>query len=154
AQAQAGAGISATINARNTRPPISPFIYGGFLEHIGDLINHSMWSEVLDDRKFYLTVDSQPFPAPTPGGGPPSGPVARKWNPTGADSTVTMDRTSPYVGAQSPVVHVAGASALGIGQSGLILTQKDYVGRIVIAADAGVSVSATLIWGAGADQRQ
>ncbi len=86
--------------------------YGGFLEHIGDLINHSLWSEVLDDRKFYWPVNSEPVPAP-PGrnGGPPRS-VSNKWRPTGSDSTVTMDTTAPYVGKQSPLVHLSSADAL------------------------------------------
>src|SRR5690606_12132579 len=52
----ASGGITATINPAATRPPISPMIYGGFIEHIGNLINHSLWSETLDDRKFYYGV--------------------------------------------------------------------------------------------------
>src|SRR5690625_5957609 len=52
--ASSSSGIRAMIHAQNTRAPISPMIYGGFIEHIGNLINHSLWSETLDDRKFYL----------------------------------------------------------------------------------------------------
>lgn len=152
-EARADGAIAAVVNTSATRPPIPPFIYGGFLEHIGDLINHSLWSEVLDDRKFYWTVDSRPLPTAPSNGGPPRG-VSRKWNPTGADATVTMDASAPYVGQHSPVVHVAGAEPIGIKQTGLAFARKDYVGRIVIAADPGVAVSATLIWGEGARDRQ
>jgi alpha-N-arabinofuranosidase len=154
ATAADGAPIQATIDVAATSHPISPFLYGGFLEHIGDLINHSMWSEVLDDRKFYWPVDSQPVPAP-PGrnGGPPRS-VSHKWHPTGPDATVTMDAEGAYAGKHSPVVHLSGAGRLGIGQSSLALARKDYVGRTVIAADPGVSLSATLIWGGGVGQRQ
>ncbi len=149
----ASAGLSATIDPSRTRPPISPFIYGGFIEHIGDLINHSLWSEVLDDRKFYWPINSEPEPAPPPNtDGPPRMP-SNKWRPIGPDASVSMDTDAPCVGKQSPVVHVSDATPLGIRQSGLALARKDYVGRIIIMADAGVSISATLIWGAGAHQR-
>ena len=153
--AAAAEPIQATIDAARMGDPISPYLYGGFIEHIGDLINHSLWSEVLDDRKFYWPVESQPVPAP-PGrnGGPPRGGVPNKWHPTGADASVTMDAEAPYNGKHSPVVHLSGMARLGIGQSGLILARKDYTGRIVITADPGVTVTATLIWGPGASQRQ
>ena len=55
----ASGGITAAIDAGAARPPISPMIYGGFIEHIGNLINHSLWSETLDDRKFYYGVVAQ-----------------------------------------------------------------------------------------------
>jgi alpha-N-arabinofuranosidase len=147
------ATLSATIAAASTGAPINPFMYGGFIEHIGDLINHSLWSEVLDDRKFFWPVNSDPIPGPS-GGGNPMRTQSNKWHPTGADATVTMDASGAYVGAHSPVVHVGGAGPLGIGQSNLVLARKDYTGRVVIAAEPGVSVSATLIWGTAPDQRQ
>jgi len=154
ARAANGPALGATIDATNARAPISPLLYGGFIEHIGDLINHSLWSEVLDDRKFYWPVNSEPVPAPPGAGGGPMRTVSNKWHPTGADTTVSMDRAAPYVGAHSPVVHLSGATPLGIGQSALALARKDYTGRVVIAADPGTTVSATLIWGSGSDQRQ
>lgn len=143
----AGASVHAIISASQTRPPISPFLYGGFLEHIGDLINHSLWAEVLDDRKFYWPVDSRPLPeAPKGGGGPPRG-SSNRWRPLAEDATVIMDSKAPYVGRHSPVVHCAREEAHGMGQSGLALARGEYVGRVVLAADPGVSVTVTLILG-------
>ena len=52
--------VTATIDAGATAAPISPYIYGQFIEHIGDLINRSMWAEMLDDRKFYNEINSKP----------------------------------------------------------------------------------------------
>jgi len=53
-----GEAISAIIDAsRTARKPIADFIFGGFIEHIGGLINRSLWSEVLDDRKFFRVHD-------------------------------------------------------------------------------------------------
>src|SRR5690625_6574437 len=43
--ASSSSGIRAMIHAQNTRAPISPMIYGGFIEHIGNLINHSLWRD-------------------------------------------------------------------------------------------------------------
>ena len=54
--------ISVSVDAAKTAPPISPYLYGQFIEHIGDLINRSMWAEMLDDRKFYNEINSKPAP--------------------------------------------------------------------------------------------
>ena len=48
------------IDAGKTSPPISPYVYGQFIEHIGELINRSLWAEMLDDRKFYNDINSKP----------------------------------------------------------------------------------------------
>ena len=53
--------ITVSIDAAKTAPPISPYIYGQFIEHIGDLVNRSLWAEMLDDRKFYNDIDSKPL---------------------------------------------------------------------------------------------
>jgi alpha-L-arabinofuranosidase len=150
--AAATAAISAAVDASKTGHPLSDYMYGGFIEHIGNLINYSYWSEVLDDRKFFYPVDSKPLPAS-------NSPMRRmmvgnKWMPVGPDAAVAMDKTAPYVGEQSPVVHLAGSKPRGIFQSGLSLGKKDYTGRIVVATESGAEISATLIWGKGAHGRQ
>jgi alpha-N-arabinofuranosidase len=154
AKAAAATAIAAGIDARNTGHPISNLMFGGFLEHGGNLINYSLWSEVLEDRKFYHPVDSKPLPAMKSRRPSPFGTVMRKWNPIGPDQDVTMDKTAPYVGKQSPVVRLAAAASRGIAQDGLALAKKGYTGRIVIAADGGAQITATLIWGKGAHDRQ
>jgi alpha-N-arabinofuranosidase len=151
--AAATAAIAGTVNASKTGHPIADYIYGGFIEHIGNLINYSYWAEVLDDRKFFYPIDSKPVAVP-------EGPMRRmmpppnKWRPISADADVTMDTTAPYVGEHSPLVHLAGTAARGIAQSDLALSKKDYVGRVVIAAESGAELSVTLIWGKGAQERQ
>ena len=153
ARAAAVTSISAAIDTSKTAQPLSDYMYGGFIEHIGNLINYSFWSEVLDDRKFFHPVDSKPLPEPT---GPSRRMMPRpnKWLPVGPDAAVVMETTAPYVGEHSPVIHLAGSKPRGIAQSGLALAKKDYVGRVVVAADPGAVVSATLIWGKGAHERQ
>ena len=44
--------IQATIDASRTSAPISKYIYGQFLEHIGGIVNNNIWAEMLEDRKF------------------------------------------------------------------------------------------------------
>ena len=80
----------ATIDAAKTGPPISPYLYGQFLEHIGNLIYASLWCEMLDDRKFYYDVTNQVAEDPNAGqrGSGGFGPGRRRnvgagrWNPS------------------------------------------------------------------------
>lgn len=58
--------IAVDIDAAKTRPPMSQYLYGQFIEHIGDLVNRSIWAEMLDDRKFYHAINSDAAPAPNP----------------------------------------------------------------------------------------
>ena len=61
AQPEAGAPaqIEATVNTQQTAEPVSKYEFGMFIEHIGPLIYRSLWSEMLDDRKFYFPVTSK-----------------------------------------------------------------------------------------------
>jgi alpha-L-arabinofuranosidase len=144
----AGGAVSAVIDAaRTAERPIPEFIFGGFIEHIGGLINRSLWSEVLDDRKFFRAIDSAPLPEA-------KGPMSRawresKWMPLGPDSSVEMDRSAPYVGEHSPLVRLAGDEPRGVCQAGLAIARKNYVGRVVVAAEPGARIAAKLSWGPG-----
>ena len=59
AQAQSSTPV-ANIDAGHEGSPISPYLYGQFVEHAGSLIYNSLWSEMLDDRKFYFPVMLKP----------------------------------------------------------------------------------------------
>ena len=145
--------VHATIDASKTGAPISKYIYGQFLEHIGGIVNANIWAEMLDDRKFYFPINSHP-PAE------PSGPafrrtVLRHWTPIGADEFVTMDTDHPYVGEHTPLVKLSSSEAHGIQQAGLaVRKEKSYTGRIVLAGTAGTTVKVSLIWGNADGDRQ
>ena len=153
--------IAVSIDASKTAPPISPYMYGQFIEHIGDLINKSVWAEMLDDRKFYNDVTSKPPVQAGRGGGRGAGGPGRggrppaRWLPIGPDDAVTMDRQNPYVGVHTPLIHLAGGASRGISQAGLALHKgKVYAGRVVIAAAPGAKVSVNLVWGESPGNRQ
>ena len=146
--------ISVAIDAAKTRPPISPYLYGQFIEHIGDLVNRSVWAEMLDDRKFYYPVTSQPAP-PEPPRRPFRGRQHNRWLPIGPDSAVVMDRDHPYVGEHTPLIELGGTDPRGIQQAGLVLRKsKAYSGRVVLQGEPGAAVKVSLIWGTGPGQRQ
>lgn len=146
AAAQTGAPkIVATIDAGKTAAPISPYIYGQFIEHIGDLVNRSIWAEMVDDRKFYHPIVSNPGEQR-----PVRGRRSNRWTPIGPDASIVMDREHPYVGDQTPVIQLAGTEERGVRQGGLALRKgKAYTGRIVLAATPGAKIIVRLGWGPG-----
>src|SRR5208282_2817036 len=63
--------LKVTIDTRQTAAPISKYIYGQFIEHIGSTMYSSVWAEMLDDRKFYFPITAaEPKPAARQQGGP------------------------------------------------------------------------------------
>ena len=120
---------SATVDTSKTGTPISPYVYGQFLEHIGNIIYSGLWSEMLDDRKFYYAVAPQPPGEPRVGqGGRGSfgagrrrGVGAGRWNPIGPLDAIVMDTNNPYVGDHTPLIKLAGSEPRGIRQPGLTL---------------------------------
>ena len=155
------AGVSAVIDAAKTHAPISPNLYGMFVEHIRNIINSGMWSEMLDDRKFYNpitppTASAASAPGPAAGRGPGrGGPPPRRWTPVGPPESTTMDVQNSYVGDHSVAVALSATEPHGVRQSGLTLLQgKEYSGRVVLAGDPGAQVTVSLIWGNEPADRQ
>jgi alpha-L-arabinofuranosidase len=145
-----GRRVTARIDATRAGTPISPYLYGQFIEHIGDLVNHSLWAEMLDDRKFYNPITSNPGEQRAV-----RGRRANRWVPVGPDSSVTMDTDRPWAGDHSPRITLAGAEARGIRQGGIVLRKgKSYTGRIVLSATPGAKIAVSLVWGSGAGDRQ
>ena len=145
--------ISVSIDAAKNGPPISKYIYGQFLEHIGGIVNNNIWAEMLDDRKFYYPITSHPPSEP-------EGPrfrrvMLRHWLPIGADEFITMDATHPYVGDHTPLIKLSPTEPRGFQQSGLAVRKgKSYTGRIVLAGTPGTSVKVALISGSKAGEKQ
>jgi len=147
--------IVASVDGARTRDRISPYLYGQFIEHIGDLVNRSVWAEMLDDRKFYYSVNAQTPATPPPPQGPMRGRRPNRWRPIGPDSAVIMDRDHPYVGEHTPLIQLAGTDPRGIEQAGLALRKsRTYSGRVVLAGDPGVSATVSLVWGPSPSERQ
>lgn len=170
--ALATAGVNAgaqnttvVIDTAKTGAPISPYIYGQFIEHLGRCIYGGLWSEMLEDRKFYYPVDGK---APawemfTPGGRSHQGEghsyellMRSPWMIIGPNGAVSMVTRNSYVGKQTPRVTLPGnGKPAGIEQERLGLTNgRTYVGRIVLAGDASAGpVKVSLVWGGGAYDR-
>ena len=148
--------LKVTIDTQQTAAPVSKYEYGMFIEHIGPLIYRSLWSEMLDDRKFYFPITSKEPAAPTqPQGGGRRNNQLRKWIPVGPDEVVVMDKEHPFVGDQSPRIELDVATPHGIKQSGLSLVKgRKYTGRVYLRGTPGSKVTISLIWGDGEKSRQ
>src|SRR5688572_16830222 len=53
------APVDIAIDLAKTRAPISKYVYGQFIEHLGRCIYGGLWAEMLEDRKFYYPVDGE-----------------------------------------------------------------------------------------------
>jgi alpha-N-arabinofuranosidase len=148
--------IVATIDTTKVGQPISKYEYGMFIEHLGSLIYRSLWSEMLDDRKFYFPILSkEPEAAGRAQGGPMRNMQLRKWHPVGPNEVVVMDKAQPFVGDQTPRIQLDRSTPHGIRQSGLTLVKgKRYTGHIFLRGTRGAGVKVTLIWGEAANDRQ
>ncbi|MGO8698208.1 MAG: alpha-N-arabinofuranosidase [Limisphaerales bacterium] len=154
-----GPAVTATIDAAKTGPPISPYLYGQFIEHAGELIYRSLWSEMLDDRKFYYAVMPKPAEdtntAARGGGGFAGrrrGVGPGRWNPVGPPDSVVMDTDKPFVGDHTPLIKLAGDEPRGIRQTGLSFIQgATYNGRIQLAGEPTARVAVNVVWGTNAD---
>lgn len=155
-----GQPVTATVDASKVGVPISPYVYGQFIEQAGNLIYSSLWCEMLDDRKFYFAVQAPPPEIPNGGPGGPGGPGfgrrrgvgPGRWNPIGPPDSVVMDTHNPFAGDQTPLITLAGAEPRGIRQTGVNFVQgARYTGRLQLAGDSTAKVAVNIVWGTGPD---
>ena len=109
----ADAEVSFVIDGTKVGAPISKYIYGQFVEHLGRSIYGGLWAEMLEDRKFGREIvdDYQPFDLANDWFGKPSAFTYLKgspWKVIGPKGTVTMDKKDAYVGDWSPVIKLPG----------------------------------------------
>ena len=136
------AAVTVRIEPQQTGAPISKYIYGQFIEHLGRSVYGGLWAEMVVDRKFLypVTDDYNPW-GTTQENYFKSGPFhylnASPWMVMGPRGTVSMDTNNPFVGKHSPVIHLPGdGTAAGIAQTGLgLVKDKMYSGHIYLAGD-------------------
>jgi len=165
AQAAGAPDARVRVDAAAVGAPISPYVYGQFIEHLGRCIYGGLWAEMLEDRKFYypVTGDAPAWELFTPGqpswegeGHPYELLVRSPWMILGDRKAVTMPREGAYAGEHSPRVALPGGQAAGLVQERLSLQDgREYVGRIVLSAEVPAApVEVSLAWGSGASDRQ
>ena len=154
--ANASQNLKVDIDTRHTAQPVSAYEYGMFIEHIGALIYRSLWSEMLDDRKFYFPIKPEELQTAAPAqGGPFRNMQLRQWHPIGPAEAIAMDKDHPFVGEQSPRIELDASTPHGIRQSGFTLVKgKNYSGHIWVRATLNAKIKVALTWGEGANDRQ
>src|SRR5688500_18728225 len=82
--ARADGPVAVRIDVADRATPVSPYLYGMFIEPIRNLVGRTLWAEMLDDRKFHDAVlpESADVVPQQPANGPP-GNGYRKWRPVG-----------------------------------------------------------------------
>lgn len=134
-----GTAPQIVIDASKTGEPISKYVYGQFIEHLGRCIYGGIWAEMLEDRKFFYAVGTKESP----------------WKAIGPADAVAMSAQQPFVGRHTPQVALA-EEPRGIVQHGLGLMQgKGYVGRIWLkGSKLSGPAKLSLIWGDQPGDRQ
>jgi alpha-L-arabinofuranosidase len=128
------AAIRISIDANNVGPPINPFIYGQFIEHLGRCIYGGIWAEMLEDRKFYFPITDKydPYRSLKDTKFPVVG--ASPWQVIGPPGSVRMSKDKPFVGEHTPLI----APGSGIRQNDLgIEFGKAYNGYVRAKAAEG-----------------
>ena len=156
----------AAIDANAVGEPISPLLYGQFIEHLGRGVYGGLWAEMLEDRKFFypVTGTAPAWEMFTPGKQKWEGEghayelLARSpWMILGDKQAVTMRSEGAFAGAASPLLRsTSGNVAAGLMQERLALHDgRNYVGRIALAGEgAAAPIEVSLVWGGGASARQ
>jgi len=144
----------ATIDAADKKEPLSKYIYGQFIEHLGRCIYGGIWAEMLEDRKFWYPVNETYEHIENPGN--PFRAIRNSpWKIVGPTENIKMVEQDSYVGQQTPQINAIGTTPVGITQAELALIKnKEYTGRVVIAGNPDAApVIVSLIWGQGPENR-
>jgi alpha-N-arabinofuranosidase len=137
------------IDTTKTGEPISKYIYGQFIEHLGRCIYGGIWAEMLEDRKFYFPITANYDPYRRPKNIPPDSPYAivgaSPWQIIGPADSVTMVKEKSFVGEHSPLIQPdSGIRQFDLG----LVKNKQYVGYIYLKSQQkSASVTVSLLWG-------
>ncbi len=143
--------IRVAVDAAKPGPPINPFIYGQFIEHLGRCIYGGIWAEMLEDRKFYYPITDKYQPYGEQKGTKFPVVSASPWQVIGPAGSVTMVKENAFVGEHSPQI----AAGSGIQQNDLGLIERlEYVGHVRVRAPSGKSeLEVSLVSGDGEENR-
>jgi alpha-L-arabinofuranosidase len=140
--------VECVIDASKIAEPITPLIFGGYMEPATTRV----WAEMLTDRKFANPI-SNAAPQQT-------NPFFRRFlgepfKPVGPVEAIEMDSMQAFVGKHSPRIKLEGPEPRGIQQARLRVGRgRDYVGRIHLSGDASAKVVVRLVWGPGVSDSQ
>jgi alpha-N-arabinofuranosidase len=151
-----GSEYAATIDAGKAGEPISKFVYGQFIEHLGRCIYGGIWAEMLEDRKFYYPITAEYDPYRGTRAIPKDSPYAvvgaSPWQIVGLADSVSMVKKDSFVDQQTPLIQPGG----GIRQLDLgLVKNRKYVGYIYLRPQRqNTNVAISLVWGDEPGQQQ
>ncbi|MBR4752008.1 MAG: hypothetical protein IK077_09630 [Thermoguttaceae bacterium] len=123
--------LVAKIDASQKGEPISPFIYGQFIEHLGRCIYGGIWSEMLQDRKFH------------------DAPAVYPWELLG-NAQFEHAQEGAFVGKASPKWTSQNDWAFGVEQDGIsFVNGKQYVGYVWAKTSEGQKISVRFLFDNG-----
>ncbi len=141
AATDAPAAAVLTVEVARAGPPISPYLYGQFIEHLGRCIRDGIWAEKLRDRKFLLALDKSPW---------------QMVRAEGAQFDAFLDAAGAYAGEHCLALwrRDTAGGACGVVQTNIgTVAGKEYIGYAVVAAVSGEpELEARLSWGADAGE--
>jgi alpha-N-arabinofuranosidase len=115
-----------TIDASKTGEPVSKYVYGQFIEHLGRCIYGGIWSEMLEDRKLFYPVGAKESPWQTSGG-------------------VEVSQSNEKRFADRDSIKVEGSGGIIQGHLGLI-AGREYVGYVWLASASSETIEVSLRW--------
>jgi len=148
-----------TVRTKEENAPISPYVYGQFIEHLGRCIYGGIWAEMLEDRKFFFPVDGnregwgmhQGNETSWEGDGKPYEILeASPWQIIGPPEGVFMSRENPFCGEQDCAVILDKEGGLrGIAHPRLeVIAGNTYEGYVYLRCEGTVDqAEAVLQWG-------
>lgn len=146
-----GAPVELKLDSSKTGAPISPFIYGQFIEHLGRCIYGGIWAEMLEDRKFYfpITENYGPYKSLQKTSFPVVG--ASPWQVLGPSGGVRMVKEGAFVGTHAPRI----SAGSGIRQRDLgLVAGKRYEGYVwAKPLDGKAEIEVALVSGDGSANR-
>jgi alpha-N-arabinofuranosidase len=142
------------VKVSQTKEPISPYIYGQFIEHLGRCIYGGIWAEMLEDRKFFYPVTDKYEPWGTQTdeywkAGEFSILTGSPWKRVGSEGKIRMTRKNPFTGQHTPEILLSPSRSTGISQEGLYMKKgMTYTGHIVLSS-TGTAAKVRLAVSAG-----
>ena len=122
---------SASVDPAQVGEPISPYIYGQFIEHLGRCIYGGIWAEMLQDRKFF------------------DAPALNPWELVGA-TPFKQESDGKFVGKASPKWNSDNDDVFGVRQSNLqFVDGRDYVGYFWAKTTEGQKIRVNVTFGNG-----
>jgi alpha-L-arabinofuranosidase len=121
-----------SINTTKRSEPMSVYIYGQFIEHLGRCIYGGIWAEMVEDRKFWYVPGTR----------------ESAWKISGEKELLSMDSKEPFTGSHTPVLTSDGDKKAVLFQENLGLKENlAYNGRIYLKVTPGIqNVLISLKW--------